>query len=179
MTLAPLTDLPPAVAVHLSAATLALLLGPLALYRRRRDIWHRAVGYVWVLAMILTALSALALSAQILPLVGGVGPIHLLAAWVLWQVLRSVHAVRGGDVAGHQAIMQGLYWGGLSMAGLLTLLPGRVLNRVLFPEQPSQALWVIGALGVLLLGRGLLRRVPARLPRKFASDPLHKPERLG
>ena len=40
--------------------------------------------------------------------------------------------VRRGNIRGHRMAMLGLYIGGLLIAGGLTLLPGRVLHRVVF-----------------------------------------------
>ena len=55
-----LSTLPPAVAIHLTAAVLATALGPVALWARRsraqRPRLHRAAGYAWVTLMVLTAL---------------------------------------------------------------------------------------------------------------------------
>jgi len=150
MTLTPLWSLPFDVALHLAAALLAILLGPLALYRRRRDSMHKLLGYAWVLSMVLTALSSFSLSAEILPIYGGFGPIHLLSVWVLWSLWVGVQAIRAGGMRRHQAVMRGLYWGGLMIAGLFTLMPGRVLSRVLFPEQP-EAGYVAIALGAVAL----------------------------
>jgi len=53
--------------LHVCAALLALCLGPFALFRTRRDRWHKIAGYVWVLAMIVAAVSSLALTATLVP----------------------------------------------------------------------------------------------------------------
>ena len=157
MSFTPLLTLPPAVAVHLAAALAAIALGPVALYRRRRDRAHKMVGYTWVTAMLLTATSSFALSADILPLGAGFGPIHLLSLWVLWQLWRGVMAALAGNAQRHRGIMGGLYWTGLMVAGVFTLLPGRVLNRVLFPDLP-EAGFVAIALGAGALVWVNLRR---------------------
>jgi uncharacterized membrane protein len=150
--LALLADLDTPVALHLGAATLALILGPFAIYRRRRDAAHRVIGYAWVTAMMATALSSFALDAVILHVAFGFGAIHLLALWVLVQVTLGVRDARRGRIAPHRGRMAGLYWQGLTVAGLLTLLPGRVLNEVLFAARPEIGLWVILGIGAGLLG---------------------------
>ena len=52
-----LSNLSPAVAIHLTAAVLATALGPVALWARRsqaqRPRLHRAAGYAWVTLMVL------------------------------------------------------------------------------------------------------------------------------
>ncbi|MEM7724142.1 MAG: DUF2306 domain-containing protein [Pseudomonadota bacterium] len=153
---APLTDLPPAIGVHLIAALLAIGLGPVAIYRRRRDLWHKSVGYIWVMSMTLTAISAFWIAADVLPLVAAFGPIHLLSVWVLYQLARALSEARGGHIARHSVRMHGLYWTGLMGAGLLTLLPGRTLNRAIFPQMPELAYGVIAGgmvLWVLVIWR--------------------------
>jgi uncharacterized membrane protein len=146
-----LRDLDPAIAIHLVTATAALLLGPFAIYRRRRDLSHRVIGYTWVMAIVTAALSSFALDAAILHFAFGFGAIHLLALWVLVQVTLGVRDARRGRIAQHRGRMAGLYWQGLTVAGLLTLLPGRILNDVLFAARPEIGIWVILGFGAGLL----------------------------
>ncbi len=167
MTLAPLADLPLAIHLHLWPALLALGLGPFALYRRRRDALHKVAGYTWVTAMALVAASAFWLEAAVLPLAFGFGPIHALSVVVLHGLARGVLAARSGDIAAHEGWMRGLYWQALIIAGMFTLLPGRTLNTLLFPGQPSAGLVAIGVIaGGLALrwwaGRRATRALAAR-----------------
>lgn len=155
MTLAPLTDLPLALQLHLWPALLALVLGPVALYRRRRDRLHKVAGYTWVVAMALVAGGAFWLEAAVLPIAFGFGPIHVLSVVVLYGLLRGVLAARAGDTTGHAAWMRGLYWQALFIAGTLTLLPGRMLNALLFPEHPAAGFAVIAAVATGLALRWL------------------------
>ena len=164
--LAPLAGLPPAVALHLAAAVAALLIGPVALYRSRRDAVHRALGYVWFLAMATAALSSFFIPAVVLPLAWGFGAIHALSVWALFNLWQAVRDARAARIAAHRARMRGLYWQALGIAGLLTLLPGRVLNEVLLPGHPLAGVWLAagGAAAILAgphLGR-IARRRPAR-----------------
>jgi uncharacterized membrane protein len=156
--LATLTDLPLALQLHLWPALLALVLGPVALYRRRRDRLHKVLGYAWVAAMALVAGGAFWLEASVLPIAFGFGPIHLLSIVVLHGLLRGVLAARAGDSAAHAAWMRGLYWQALIIAGTLTLLPGRTLNRVLFPDHPQVGFVVIAAVAGALALRAWARR---------------------
>jgi uncharacterized membrane protein len=156
-----LTNLPLALHIHLLAAISAVVLGPVALYRRQRDIWHKTAGYLWVVVMLTVAVGAFWLEAVILPIWGGFGVIHLLAGPVIWTLWHGVQAARAGHVARHRAYMRGLYWQGLMVAGLFTLLPYRVLNRVLFPGTPELG---YGVILVVALGAGIVamrRRGPA------------------
>jgi uncharacterized membrane protein len=141
----------PALFLHLMAALVALGLGPFAIYRRRRDRLHRGLGHGWVAAMALTALSSFGLPAALMPIALGFGAIHLLSVWVLVQLSLGVRDARAGRIPAHRARMVGLYWQALGVAGLLTLLPGRMLNAALFGARPEIGLWVVAALGAALL----------------------------
>ncbi|MDG3040546.1 DUF2306 domain-containing protein [Roseicyclus marinus] len=153
MTATDLAALPLAVHLHLWPALCALVLGPFALYRRRRDIWHKASGYIWVGLMALTAASAFWIEAAILPIVLGFGLIHALSGLVLYGLWRGVSAARAGDVAAHSGWMRALYWQALIVAGSFTLLPGRTLNALLFPDRP-----ILGVIAILGIGSVLVLR---------------------
>ncbi|MBL4627687.1 MAG: DUF2306 domain-containing protein [Roseicyclus sp.] len=147
-----------AVHIHLVAAVLALVLGPVAIYRKRRDWVHKGVGRTWVGVMVVVAVSGLFIPAQVLPLIGMFGPIHIFSVWVFLTLTTGVRAILRGDVARHRAAMQALYWQGLGIAGVLTLLPGRQLNAVLFGGSEEIGVWVIvGVVGVAALIFGLRR----------------------
>jgi hypothetical protein len=108
-------------------------------------------------------LSSFALPAVILHFAFGFGAIHLLALWVLVQVAGGAGRARGPDRAASRA-HGGLYWQGLTVAGLLTLLPGRILNDVLFAARPEIGIWVILGFGAGLLGDATRRADGARAP---------------
>ncbi|WP_250148390.1 DUF2306 domain-containing protein [Halomonas jincaotanensis] len=69
--------------LHLYASFLALGIGGLILLMRKGTGPHRLMGITWVAAMALSALSSFWLGGGVLPLVGHLGPIHLLSLWVL------------------------------------------------------------------------------------------------
>ncbi|WP_416915384.1 MAG: DUF2306 domain-containing protein [Roseicyclus sp.] len=163
MTASELAALPLAVHLHLWPALGALVLGPFALTRRRRDIWHKGAGYLWVGLMALTAGSALWIEAAVLPIGYGFGPIHALSVLVFYGLWRGVFAARAGDVATHSGWMRALYWQALIIAGSFTLLPGRTLNTLLFPERPMLGVVVICGVGLALAMRFLRLRSVRRL----------------
>ena len=161
MSLSPFLSAPVLLQLHALAALLALGLGPVALYRRRRDNWHRAAGRIWVAAMATAALSGLFIPSTVLPIAFGLGPIHLLSVLALVSLWRGVAAIRRGDVARHQAFMRSLYWNAIGLAGLFTLLPGRLMNEVLFPDAPTLGLWVVASGGLALVLRAAQGRSPS------------------
>jgi len=146
------TGLSPVLHLHLWAALCAVALGPAALYRRRRDRWHKGAGYAWITAMALLAGGSFWIEAQVLPLAFGLGPIHGLSAYVLVSLWRGVAAARAGQVARHSAQMRALYWQALLVAGLFTLVPGRMMNTALFLDSPALGYGVFGAFGAILVG---------------------------
>lgn len=129
-------QLTPVVAIHLTAAASALVIGPFALWTRlgmrQRPKLHRALGYAWVSMMILAAASSLFLRDFNLPNIAGYTPIHLLVpAMAIGLFLAFRHLARG-NISGHRAAMQYTYIAGGVVAGAFTLLPGRLLGRMLW-----------------------------------------------
>ena len=137
-----LSNLSPAVAIHLTAAVLATALGPVALWARRsqaqRPRLHRAAGYAWVTLMVLAALSALFISGSRGPRLAGFGPIHLLVPFALGTIVLSFRYLLQGNLSGHRRTMQGVYIGGCVVAGSFALLPQRMLGQ-----------WLWGSLGLI------------------------------
>lgn len=160
MTLLPFLNAAPYIQAHAIGAMLALVLGPVALYRSRRDIWHKIIGYVWMLAMLVAVLTSFAITN--FGLIGPFSPIHLLSVLALWSLGRAMSAIRAGDVVAHQRFLRNLYWRGVIVAGLFNFLPsGRMVNQIVFPEAPQRG-WVVIGLG---LGGLLLQAVLPHLVR--------------
>jgi uncharacterized membrane protein len=63
-------------------------------------------------------------------LFGPFSPIHLLAVVTLLSVPSAVLAARKGNVGHHRRAMLALFWFALVGAGAFTLLPGRIMHRV-------------------------------------------------
>ncbi|MFB9149301.1 DUF2306 domain-containing protein [Roseovarius ramblicola] len=123
----PLFNAPPAIQVHVAAAMLAVVLTPVALWRRRRDRLHRVAGYAWVLGMAVAALSSFAITE--FGVVGPFSPIHALSVATLAGLVVGVRAAIRGDVRGHRASMTQLSLA-LAVAGMFTLAPGRIAHRM-------------------------------------------------
>jgi uncharacterized membrane protein len=140
---------PAIVQFHLAAAVPAVVLGPFALLRRRRDRLHRILGYGWIGSILALALSSLWIRSDH-PLIGPFGLIHLLSFSAIWGVLDGLRLIRRGDVRGHLVAMQSVWFGAVGGALLLALLPGRTLNRVVFPDDPGLGFAAL-ALGLVIL----------------------------
>jgi len=119
-------DAPPQVLLHLWAALAALVLGAFVLWHPKGDAPHRWLGRLWGGLMLAVAISSLFIQAR-----GGYGPIHLFSLFVLVMLPRAVLAAWRGQMLRHRRGMQGLYVG-LCIAGIFTLLPDRMLGRLVF-----------------------------------------------
>ena len=143
MSLDPFLEANLQIQLHVIAATLALFLGPIALWRRRRDRLHKVVGYIWVVAMGSAALIAFSIPSHFSPI--GLGPIHLLAVYALWGIFVAMRAIYRRDIKEHKAVMENLYVRGLALAGALNFLPGRTSARALIPDSPELGYVIIAA----------------------------------
>ena len=128
----------PTIAVHMSAAMTAVLLGPFALWARlgriTRPRLHRALGYAWVTCMIAAALSAMFIRDFNLPNIVGYTPIHLLVPLTFFSLYRAFVYLLQGNFQGHRKSMQWLYFNACIVAGAFTLLPGRYLGHLIWSE---------------------------------------------
>lgn len=135
-TMTTLPNISPAVAIHLTAALLAIAIGPVALWARmgktQRTRLHRAAGYAWVTLMVLTAFSALFISGDKGPRLAGFGPIHLLVPFSLGMIALSFRYLAQGNIQAHRKTMQQVYLGACVIAGAFTLLPQRLLGHWLW-----------------------------------------------
>jgi uncharacterized membrane protein len=159
MTLDPILTANPVIQIHVAAALFAIVLGPAALYLRHGSVLHRVVGYSWVIAMALLALSSFGIHG--VALIGPFSPLHGLAVLTLWSLWEGIRRARAGQIARHRRVFRNLYWFGVMVAGLFNFLPGRAINRVFLSESPEFGYAVI-VFGLALAGAILLRQRPAR-----------------
>ena len=128
----------PVIAVHMTAAIAATVIGPLALWARRRaeprPRLHRAFGYAWVTLMLVTALSAVFIRDHAMPNLAGYTPIHLLIPATLAGLFFAFWRLARRDIAGHRNTMRWLYFSACIVAGGFTLLPGRYLGHLLWSQ---------------------------------------------
>lgn len=126
------------IAIHMSAAITAVLLGPLALWARlgrtTRPRLHRALGYAWVTSMVAAALSAVFIRDFGLPNIAGYTPIHLLIPLTFFSLYRALQYLLAGNFQGHRLSMQWLYFSACLVAGAFTLLPGRYLGHLIWSD---------------------------------------------
>ena len=127
-----------AIAIHLTTALGALLVGPVALWARnggtQRPIVHRAFGYAWVTLMVTAAVSALFIRGSSFPHLAGFSPIHLLVPYTLARLAQAFWHLAKEDIAAHRKTMQSLYFGACVGAGVFTLLPSRYLGNLVWGQ---------------------------------------------
>lgn len=128
MNLVPIWQAPLAIKIHLATVIPAFVIGTwLIFFSTKGARWHRALGAVYLMLMTVTAVATFFIRS-IIP--GSLSPVHLFIPLTLFGVFGALWNIRRGNIKGHRNAMLGLYFGGLLIAGGLTLLPGRLLHLV-------------------------------------------------
>ncbi len=147
MSLAPLFSASPAIQVHAIGAILALGLGPVILFSKKGNGLHKILGRIWALSMLATIASSYIIFE--VRLWGPFSPIHLLSLYSTYALISGIHFARTGQIVRHKHAMQGLYFGGLIVAGTFTFMPGRVMNLVVFGQPSENGFYAVLAIVVL------------------------------
>jgi uncharacterized membrane protein len=123
------SSLSPQVQMHVMAALIALSVGGVILARPKGRGLHKALGWGWVAAMAMTAITSLFITG----LNGNsYSLIHLLSGWTIVALPLGILAIRRRDMMAHRRAMTGMFVGGLVVAGALTFLPGRFMFQLFF-----------------------------------------------
>ncbi len=155
MTFDPLLDAPFAVQFHVATVLPAAVLGAVLLVRPKGTPTHRLLGKTWLLLMVVTSFSTFFIHD--LKTVGNFSPIHLLSIYVIVGSIPAIRAARRGDIRAHRAQVAGMYFGGIVVAGLFTLVPHRVMGAMIFNGGSGFASGLAAAIvSVLLIGAGAL-----------------------
>ena len=132
MSLAPLLNAASAIQLHAFAAMAAFGLGAVQLAAPKGTLPHRTIGWIWVGLMAIVAASSFWIHE--IRLLGPWSPIHLLSIFTLIMLPIAVWRARRHRVADHRRIMTMTFVGALVIAGLFTLLPGRIMHAVVFGQ---------------------------------------------
>jgi len=116
-------------AIHLATVLPAFALGAYQLLSPKGTRPHRILGWLWVLAMAATAVTSFWITG--IHSGGRWSAIHLLSAFVLFNLAASIWFVRKGNIRAHQKFMVGTMIG-VAGAGIGALMPGRFLSQLLF-----------------------------------------------
>ena len=130
MSLEPLLAEGAAIRWHAFAAFAAFLVGAAQFAAPKGSLPHRTIGYLWAGLMLFVAASSLWIHE--LRLFGPWSPIHLLSIATIAFVPLVIWHARHRRIGQHRRGMIILYVLTLLVTGLFTLLPGRVMNAVVF-----------------------------------------------
>jgi uncharacterized membrane protein len=130
MSFDPLFAAPAVVQVHAFAAMGAFLLGLVQFAAPKGTLPHRTLGYVWAALMLVVAGTSFAING--IRQWGPFSAIHALSVLVVVMVPLAVLAAHRHKVNRHRFAMMGIFAGALVIAGGFTLVPGRIMHRVLF-----------------------------------------------
>ena len=126
---APLLTATLAVQIHVTAALSAFLVGVAILLAPKGFRVHRTLGWAWVVAMTVTAVSSFFITGIFQ---NAYSPIHALSAWTLLGLPFAVAAARRREIKKHRQQMTGMFLGAMVIAGLFTFLPGRLMWHLFF-----------------------------------------------
>lgn len=115
--------------LHILAALTALIVGTVLMLRPKGRGLHKVLGWSWVVAMAMTAISSfflIGLNGDFFSL------IHILSGWTLVALPMGIYAIRNQKVDAHRRALTGTFYGGLLFAGALTFIPGRFMYALFF-----------------------------------------------
>lgn len=118
------------ISVHALVALFAMAAGAIQLAATKGTLRHRWLGFLWVAAMAVVAVSSFWIHE--FRWWGPFSIIHLLSLLVLVTLAYSIAQIRRGNVAAHRKSMVQLYVLALMLTGAFTLVPGRTMHAVLF-----------------------------------------------
>jgi uncharacterized membrane protein len=153
---------------HVVAALFVLAVGPVQIFRRRRDRIHRTMGLLWVAAMYYVCVSSFWIVSE-----GHFTWLHGLSAFTLLTVTMGLLAAIRANIRSHRGNMVGSYIGIAVAFAFAVGAPGRAIPRLLAEDAPT-AVYVAGlvvlsvAVVFFSLKRGGTPRQAA--PRRRAAD---------
>jgi uncharacterized membrane protein len=134
MSLEPLLTAPLAIKVHVFTVLPGFVLGTwLIFFSRKGAPNHRAIGFVYLGLMTVTAIAALFIHT-IMPNgpFFGFSPIHIFSITTLVGVVGALYYARKHDIRRHRRSMLVVYIAGILIAGAFTFLPGRIMHKIFF-----------------------------------------------
>lgn len=119
--------------VHLFTILPAIAIGTFLMLSHKGNNFHRLLGKIYMVLMLITGVATLFMEAFIGPkLFGHFGFIHLFSVLTLYSVPQAYFAAKRHDVKEHRGAMVGLYVGGIIIAGIFAFMPGRTMYGLLF-----------------------------------------------
>jgi uncharacterized membrane protein len=110
----------------------AFVLGIVQFAAPKGTLPHRTLGWIWVGLMAVVAVSSFWIHQ--IRLWGPWSPILLLSIFTPIMLVIAVLFARAHRVRGHKITMMSIFAGALVIAGLFTLVPGRLMHTVVFGQ---------------------------------------------
>lgn len=128
MNLQPFLDASFAVQFHVLTVIPAAFLGAYVLLTRKGTRRHKLLGRIWMILMVLTAVSTFFIHQ--IRVWGDFSPIHILSVVVITSCGMAIWHIRRGNVRAHKTALISAYIGGIFGAGIFTFWPGRMMNAI-------------------------------------------------
>ena len=132
MSLQPLLDAAAPIPLHAFAAMVAFVIGVVQLIAPKGTLPHKVFGWIWVALLATVAVSSFGIHGDSYRLWRDWSPIHLLSIMAPIMLMVGVIAARRHRVKAHAITMISIFAGALVIAGVFTLVPGRVMHSVVF-----------------------------------------------
>jgi uncharacterized membrane protein len=117
----------PIILAHTFAALAAVALGGAMFLARKGTFLHRVAGRAWVALMLVVAISSFWIKGD-----GTYSWIHGLSIAVIVLLGLAVWFAITRRIERHRKLMIGVYAGALGVAGMFTLLPYRLIGRLVW-----------------------------------------------
>jgi len=131
MTLAPFVAAPAHIQTHILAAMMVLVLTPFQFFvLRKGSPEHRMLGYFWLFAMGVVALTSFFIRSNLALSFKGFSSIHLLSVLSVFSIGSAILLARAGKIAAHRKTLIMLTVSFL-IAGAFTFAPHRIMGRML------------------------------------------------
>ena len=123
---------------HVVAALFVLAIGPVQIFRPRRDRIHRTMGYLWVAAMYYVCVSSFWIVSE-----GHFTWLHGLSAFTIVTVTLGLISAIRRNIPSHRGNMVGSYVGIAVAFVFAAAVPGRAIPQLL-ADDPATAFYVAG-----------------------------------
>jgi uncharacterized membrane protein len=117
----------PIIVTHTVIAVAAMGLGAFTFSRQKGSPIHKLSGRIWVALMIAVAVTSYWIRSE-----GSFSWIHGMSIAAVVSLAIAVFLARKKKIRAHQGWMLGIYFGALVLSGLFTLMPGRLIGRMLW-----------------------------------------------
>jgi len=117
----------PIILAHTLAAFAAVALGAAMFLARKGTFLHRVAGRTWAALMLAVAVTSFWIKSS-----GSFSWIHILSVTVIVLLAILIYFAISRQISAHRRLAIGLYIGALGVAGMFTLLPHRLLGRLVW-----------------------------------------------